>query len=220
MVGGTSLFADAVARLTDEVFATHPELDDHREQFPWLTGWLGDPSSPVWFVAENPSTTQINRINTVASTPEHQWAASRGDQLFRETLVELGLKIGTAESAGGWRCYITDVMKSQVFVKDWNGRKRYEQLRFAEAWAPVLRYELSAGDPQVLVVLGSNAERALNHLQRRELLPVLPRMCRVDHYSYVMHRPETRRRLGPGDPTRRIEWKQAVTAAARIENNQ
>jgi len=110
-------YADDVAARVNEVFADHPELRDHRQEHPWLVGWLGDVKAPVWLVAANPSATQVDRIHSAASTPEAQWAASRGDRLFRQALVEYGLKVGEPMSAGGWNCYITNVMKSEVFVK-------------------------------------------------------------------------------------------------------
>ena len=196
------------------VFAAHPELGDHRAVHPWLIGWLGDPHAPVWLVSENPSATQVDRIHSAVATPESQWAASRGDALLREALVEHGLKLGGELAAGGWRCYLTNVMKSEVFVKDWNGTRSQEQLRVAEAWAPVFGFELEVGNPKVLIALGGKAERALNHLCKKRLLPGLPPTIRIDHYSYVMHRPDNRRGLGPGHPVRQVEWKAALGAAA------
>lgn len=207
--------AEEMARQIAAVFESHPELADHRQAHPWLTGWLGDPAAKTWLVSENPSATQVDRIHSAAATPESQWAASRGDRLLREALVEHGLKTGTASGPGGWRCYLTNVMKSEVFVKDWNGTTAAQQLAVAEAWAPVLRHELEAGDPQVLVVLGQKAERALKHLERNRLIPWLPPIHRIHHYSYVMHRPDSRRGLGPGDPTRQREWRAALGEAAQ-----
>jgi len=114
-------FEQAMATRIGNVFAQHSELCDHRSLYPWLRGWLGDVTAGVWFVAENPSLTQIRRIHTTRSTFESQWAASAGDRMFRHALCELGLKTGDPFEPGGWRCYITDVMKSVVFVKDWQG---------------------------------------------------------------------------------------------------
>ena len=64
------------------VFESNPELYDHRAQFPWVLACLGDPFAPVWFVAENPSLTQVERA--LDSTPEDQWNVSIGDKLFRD----------------------------------------------------------------------------------------------------------------------------------------
>lgn len=64
------------------VFMDHPELDDHRSSYPWLLGALGDPTAPVWFMAENPSLTQVSLAGQ-ARTPEAQWSQSRGDSGWR-----------------------------------------------------------------------------------------------------------------------------------------
>jgi hypothetical protein len=109
-------YAGEIAARVDAVFASHPELRDHRREHPWVVGWLGDVSAPVWLVAENPSATQVDRIHFSTATPEAQWAASRGDRLLREARVEHGLKSGGLLEPGGWHCYITNVMKSEVFL--------------------------------------------------------------------------------------------------------
>jgi hypothetical protein len=206
--------ADEMARRIGAVFDAHPELEDHRRSHPWLVGWLGDPAAATWLISENPSATQIARIHSSFATPESQWAASRGDRLLREALVEHGLKTGSPFDQGGWRCYLTNVMKSKVFVKDWNGTPAAQQLRVAEVWAPVLRFELEVGHPMVVIVLGGKAERALRHLEKQCLVPKPPSMHRIDHYSYVMHRPDNRRGLGPGHPLRQQEWRAALGDAA------
>lgn len=158
----------------------------------------------------------MDRIHSSTATVEAQWAASRGDRLLREALVEHGLKSGGRLEPGGWHCYITNVMKSEVFVKDWNGTAKEQRLAVAEMWAPVLRFELEHGRPQRLVVLGGNAHTSLRHLERRRLIPQLPPFERLDHYSYVMMRPDRKRKLGPGDPFRQQEWKDALGAATRV----
>jgi len=50
------------ARETDGIFKLNPGLFDHRTQHPWLVGALGDPHAGIWFVAENPSLTQVERV--------------------------------------------------------------------------------------------------------------------------------------------------------------
>lgn len=208
-------YSDQMAARVDAVFAAHPELPDHRRDHPWLVGWLGEVKAPVWLVAENPSSSQVDRVHSSEATAEAQWAASRGDLLLREALVEQGLKSGEPLSAGGWHCYITDVMKSEVFVKDWNGTAKGQRLTVAEMWAPVLRFELEYGRPERLVVLGGNAYEALRHLEHQHLVPILPPIKRLHHYSYVMMRPDQKRKLGPGDPLRQAEWRESLGAAIR-----
>lgn len=45
-------------------------FEDYREAYPWVTGYLGDAFAPVWFVAENPSLAQVQRISEPSPRPE------------------------------------------------------------------------------------------------------------------------------------------------------
>ena len=104
------------------MFGAHPELRDHRQELPWLTGSLGDPFSPVWFVAEIPSLTRARAA--IGTSTNLQWSVSDGDRLLRETLTEHGFKTGNPMDEGGWRCYITDVIKSADVAKAWGNTDR------------------------------------------------------------------------------------------------
>jgi hypothetical protein len=192
-----------------DVFAGHPELHDHRQDLPWLTGSIGDPFSPVWFIAEIPSLTRAKR--GTGTSPNTQWGISTGDRLLRETLVECGLKTGDPMADGGWRCYLSDVIKSADVAKSWRQRVRKDKERVAEAWAPVMRYELEHGQPEFIVFLGDSARSLTTHLAARGFIPCLPPYDCVPHYSAVMSQP--RGRLGPGHPARVAEWKDAVGQA-------
>ncbi len=198
--------------LRAEVFVTHRELKDHRSEFPWLTGSLGDPFAPVWFVAENPSLTQVRKVP--GGSREQQWSVSPGDQLFRASLARHGFKEGGPLSVGGWQCYITDVIKSAEVVNVWRTEADEVQRRVAEAWAPVMRYELERGRPRFLVVLGEKAEVLLRHLERSQLIPLLPTSRRIYHYSYVGSYPDKRGRR-PGHPERVTEWDAEFERVAR-----
>lgn len=206
-------FCGQVARVFDD----HPELDDHRERYPWLMGALGDPAAPVWFLAENPSLTQVALAGQVR-TPEAQWSQSRGDKLFRDVLVKLGLKSGGASSDGGWSCYITDVVKSAAIAGAWAALPMSRKKQVAEMWAPVLDFELNAGNPAVIVCLGERADLLLDHLRRHRLVPGSPPAVRVDHYSYISMRPETsglrRKQMDPG---RVADWRESIRRA--IDNS-
>jgi hypothetical protein len=174
----------------------HLHLRDHRQHHPWVTGWLGDPFAHVWFVAENPSLTQVEVVELRAGVPtvEDQWSVSRGDQLFRGMLVRHGYKRGNWSSPGGWRCYVTDVIKSADYAGKWSGLSRSDRIRVAEAWAPVLRNELEVGRPKVIVSLGDAARRFLDHLEAAGLIPTLPARHTVWHYSYLGSRPDRAKR--------------------------
>ena len=169
-------------------------------------GCLGEPSASVWFVAEIPSLTQMERA--IDPTPEDQWNISPGDALFREQLVAHGFKFGSADSPGGWHCYITDVVKSVDQAKHWNKLPESTRKQIAEAWAPVLRWELELGQPTVVVSVGRNADHLLDHLLRRRLIPSLPRRMKVDHYSYIGSRPDAQSGLGPRHPARIAAWSE------------
>ncbi len=194
----------------EAVFASHPTLYDHRSQFPGVLACLGDPSAPVWFVAENPSRTQVERA--VSSSPEDQWNVSVGDKLFRQQLVSHGFKTGTADSPGGWRCYITDVVKSVDRVNAWSKLPESERRRVAELWAPVLAWELELGQPKIVVSVGASAGGLLDHLLHRRLIPALPLRKKVHHYAYIGSYPDSRTRLGRGHPDRVAAWSDQFAA--------
>jgi hypothetical protein len=202
-----------VARLSDAVYRSDPRIPDRRVDHPWVIGCLGDPFAPVWFVAEAPSLTQVRRGG--ARSREQQWDVSPGDKLLRQMLAKHGFKEGGALSPGGWRCYITDVIKSSYFVKDWNEVPREARIAVAEAWAPVLRYELEHGQPKLLVVLGkTKTQEPLEHLERRGLIPRLPRTKPIYHYSYIGSRPQGK--LGPMHPERIAAWDHEFAEIAKI----
>jgi hypothetical protein len=149
------------------VFRSHPEIPDHRANFPWITGFLGDPSAAICFVAENPSLGMARRGRVPVSgllTSEKQWAISPGDLLFREMLVKHGFKKGSPHSPGGWRCYITDLLKSAVRAEEWNRESREDRRRVAEVWARVFSWELVTVSPQLIVVMGRKVQDLLTHL--------------------------------------------------------
>jgi hypothetical protein len=156
-------------RQLEAVFRAHPELYDHRGQFPWVLACLGNPVAPAWFVAENPSLTQMERV--LDSTPEDQWNVSIGDKLFRQQLVAHGFKTGTPDSPGGWRCYITDVIKSVARVNAWNQQPEAQRAKIAEAWAPVLAWELELGRPKIVVSVGENRPKLASYSWYRNQNP-------------------------------------------------
>ncbi|MGH2591357.1 MAG: uracil-DNA glycosylase family protein [Actinomycetota bacterium] len=214
-------YAVELPRRLDAVFRANPELYDHRPRFPWVRGCLGEPCAPIWFVAENPSFTQAKRARkSRKSTREDQWNVSPGDKLFRRQLVTHGFKTGRAESPGGWRCYITDVIKGVVRVKEWNSLRETEREKVAEAWARVLAWELELGRPKLIVSVGDKADRLLDHLLRRRLIPPLPHRMKIYHYSYIGSRPDARTGLGPGHPDRIAAWSEqfAAVRAALVED--
>jgi Uracil DNA glycosylase superfamily len=210
-VGDIDAFYAGLDEKRAQVFAAHPELSDHRQEFPWLTGCIGDPFSPVWFIAENPSLTRVKLA--IGTSTNLQWSVSAGDHLLRETLTEHGFKTGEPMEEGGWRCYVTDVIKSADIVKDWQGTPQAHKERVTEAWAPVMRYELEHGRPDFIVFLGKRALKLTTHLRTRDLIPNLPRHKLIHHYTYVMDRPCGK--IPPADPQRVAAWKEEVGQIGR-----
>ena len=169
-----------------------------------MTGYLGDPFAPVWFLAESPSLSRVEAASKSPQTEEMQWTISPGDKLFRRMLVKHGFKSGGAFSAGGWCCYITDVIKSTYRVKDLRKTAERVRLEIAEAWAPVLRFEVETAEPKILVVLGQKTQMLLHHLVKKRLIPPLPETVTIHHYSYIGSRPQGK--LGPLHPERVAAW--------------
>ncbi len=75
------------------------ELYNWFDDYPWLTGFLGDPNAPIWFIGENPSLKGVKAVDRRSSdkTENLQWNSHDGDRLFREAITEAGLKSGNPE---------------------------------------------------------------------------------------------------------------------------
>jgi len=200
---------------TDRVFRSHPSLFDHRSEYPWLVGALGDPTAGIWFVAENPSLTQVERVQDPLGGPptiEAQWWASRGDKLLREMLVKHGFKKGTIDSPEGWNCYITNVIKEADYTKNWREKTQTARNQAAEIWAGLLDWELKNSRPKMIVVMGNQADLLLQHLVSIGKIR-LPKVERITHYSYIGQRAQGK--LGPMHPQRVDKYDQELE---RIQN--
>ena len=201
---------------TDKVYKAHPSLQDAREAHPWLNGALGDPFAGIWFSAENPSLTQVERVSNPdggAPTHEAQWWASRGDKLFREMLVKHSFKTGSIDSPGGWECYITNVIKEADYTKNWRDKSQQARNGAAESWASVLAWELKTSKPKLVVVMGGQTQKLLDHLQSTGRIR-LPQVERITHYAYIGQRPQGK--LGPMHPERIKAYDQEFTRIRKI----
>jgi hypothetical protein len=192
-------------------------LDDWLQKYPWLIGFLGDPDFPVWFIGENPSLSGIEALQERSrETSENlQWNWHDGDRLLREAIVEAGLKNGDPGSNEGWRCYITNAIKEPEIVSVRNTLKRdarYWQ-RQTERWLPILQMQIDGGKPKILVTLGGQAHAILIHMITLGLK--CPAVIKIDHYSYVMFRPEAGTHRGPRHPERIAKFKSSIAAIAR-----
>ena len=203
------------AALREQIAATfrrYPRLPDHRDEFPWVTSYLGDSHAPVWFLGEYPSMTQVERGTD--ATPQDQWAISKGDELFRQALFKHGFKEGSEMSPDGWRCYITNVVKSVHRAWKWNRADEESAYQIAEWWAGVLAWNLLPAAPRSSSSWGSEQE-LLQHVARAGSVEPLPRLMDVWSYAYVASRPDAARRLRPMHPLRLAEYDEQFAAVAR-----
>jgi hypothetical protein len=158
------------------------------EEFAWLYGALGQVPSKVMLVCENPSLLGVEKahfrtINGGQPTIEDQWAggpASNCIKRLRPALCEVGLKLTPPDRPGGWRCYITNVIKEADVVKDFISRNKEA---IAVQWADVLAWEIERVRPSVIFTVGNEATRLIHLLQDRRLIPKSPRPVKVMHYS-------------------------------------
>ena len=192
------------------------ELENWLNQYPWLVGYLGSLASPIWFIGENPSLAGVESIarRSLIESENLQWNSHEGDRLFREALTEAGLKRGAPERDEGWRCYITNAIKEPERVATRNELKRNARYwqRQAERWWPVLQAQIDSGRPKVFVALGAQTHKILRYMIHAGLK--CPPIVKIDHYSYVMFRPEARTKRGPRHPDRIAEFKASVRAIA------
>ncbi len=152
----------------DIVFRSHSSLFDHRREYPWLTGALGNPNSAIWFIAENPSLTQIERVQNPdggAPTPEAQWWASRGDKLFRQMLVDHGFKKRSIDSPGDWNCYITNVVKETDYASRWREKTQEARNQAAEILVKCIGLGISEFQTKICGHSCGPAEILLDHLK-------------------------------------------------------
>ena len=200
-----------LARETDRVFNAHPNLYDHRQQHPWAIGAHGDPTAGIWFVAENPSMTQVERVRDPDGGPptiEAQWWSSRGDKLLREMLVKYGFKLGSIESHGGWNCYITNVIKEADYTKNWREKPQSARNQAADIRANLLNWEVRNSKPRLVVIMGQQTDKLLRHLVSKELIK-LPRTTNITHYAYIGQRAQGH--LGPMHPQRIEAYSKEVS---------
>lgn len=207
-------YYNELRRRVANVLGNRPEAINHIHTYPWLIGALGDPFSGVWFVAENPSLSMVERATNPGGGPataEAQWFASKGDRLFRDALVAYGFKSGDWDSLGGWHCYITDVIKEVDYTKDWRAKSQKKRYEVAAAWADVLQWELQTSKPVLVVSMGQQVARLMQYLQKQHQLR-LPPMMTISHYSYIAFRP--RGNQGPMHPQRVREYNREMAEVA------
>lgn len=187
-------------------------LDDWLSDYPWLIGALGDPNASFWFLGENPSMRGVLQVHERARVHDAnlQWNSHAGDWLFRQAIVDAGLKEGPPETNTGWRCFITNVIKAPEVVGARNGKKQRSEYwrEQARIWMPVLQAQLDGGSPKVVICLGKEVKKILTHMISLGLK--CPPIETIHHYSYIMLRPESKTKRGPRHPDRIHEFKVSI----------
>ena len=188
-------------------------LPDYLKRFPWLTGYIGDINSKIWFVGENPSLRGVENVDKKNPIKDVnlQKNSHVGDWLFRDALTECGLKTGAPRKNEGWNCYITNAIKLPEIVVSRNKEKNKNKDYLTEQinqWMPLLQLQINLGKPKVLVAMGKTVLNILEKMKRLGLNA--PELDIIPHYSYIMFRPDQKRKLGPRDPIRIKEFKEEV----------
>ena len=210
---------EIVIQAQKDVINAH-DLWDWFDEYPWLTGSIGDIHAPVWFLAENPSLSRLEeKAEKGASNENDQWNASAGDRLLRKAITEAGLKTGDPKKNEGWHCYISNVDKQPDIAGKRNAKKKelgkapYLKQQ-AGIWYPVLQKQIDLGSPRIIVALGGDADYILRHMRRLGLRA--PKSEKIHHYTFIMNRPETTgKKRVQRHPERIKEYKEHIADIAR-----
>ncbi len=149
--------------LRHRILTTMGGQQQEYQQYDWLYGALGDPGSDVMFVCENPSRAGVESADTHFGhlDIDAQWRGWRPEKRFRPALCATGLKCGGPGEVGGWRCYITNVIKSMYVVGDFNALSWAEKARLARRW------EVCRVKPKVVFCVGWKSWRMVRLLQEK-----------------------------------------------------
>lgn len=179
---------DRINEKLEEIQAPHrtAQINDYA----WLYGALGEVPSEVMFICENPSAAgvaraQVDTVDGNAPDIEAQWWGGRKNpaaKRFRVALHRLGLKVSPPAAKGGWRCYITNVIKEMNVVGDHRKLQTADYRQMARTWAPILQWEIDQVRPVHVFTLGQRAHDRVSSL-RREQMVQMPQPKLVNHYS-------------------------------------
>lgn len=182
-----------------------PDWEEQIGEYPWLYGALGEPGADVMFVCENPSLSGLRAVreSPLGGPPDFdtQWTgnpANPRDKRFRKVLCELGLKDGGIWERGGWRCYITNVIKQAAFVGDWKKTSRHEKRRTAGDWSGILQMEIDAVRPDTVFCVGGSAHSLVRWLQNHAGLHIPAPIHGIWHYSAPRGDEEVEREMRDG----------------------
>ena len=169
---------DKINRRLDKLKTPHRDMQIN--EYPWLYGALGQVPSDVMFICENPSLAGVAKahVDTIDGRDpdiEAQWwdgPNSSCRKRFRPVLCQMGLKTSPPDAPGGWKCYITNVVKeANVAGADQGKKTPQERRKQARDWADILRWEWDQVRPQHVFCVGGASFEAVKRLQREGLLP-------------------------------------------------
>ncbi len=160
------------------------------EKYTWLYGALGKVPSDTMFICENPSFKGIENANikTVDGRKpdiEAQWWGGEKNpaaKRFRKALYETQLKITSPKEKGGWKCYITNVIKQANIVKNQNALLQCTKEQQARNWAKILQWEITQVKPKHIFCVGGKTERAIKLLQKENRIQKFV-INKLMHYS-------------------------------------
>ena len=166
-----------------------PHWEEQIEKHPWLYGALGDPEAGVMFICENPSLKGVREARSPLGGPcdfDTQWTGDRAysrDKRFRAVLCDLGLKEGGIWERGGWKCYITNVIKQMAIVADFKKISLEDRRRAAIRWSKILQWELDNVRPTRIFCVGKKAHDLVTWLRANDRLHTNAPCRRIWHYS-------------------------------------
>jgi uracil-DNA glycosylase len=97
-------------------------------------------------------------------------------------LCALGLKDSPPAAKGGWRCYITNVIKEANLARTQAATKHRRRIEQARQWADILRWEVDAVRPTHVFAVGGRAHEVVLDLQAQSRLPKFA-VHRICHFS-------------------------------------
>ena len=137
------------------------------------------------FICENPSLSGIDKAKERAeklgeeNAIEAQWWGGKAGTVFRPALCELGLKTNPPNARGGWKCYITNVIKQADYANVHGDLTNAQRREKAKEWADILQWEIENVHPQKVICMGGSAFELVkylsegNFIQKREINQVI-----------------------------------------------
>ena len=109
-----------------------------------------------------------------------------------------------------------NVIKEADYTKNLQSKSPEERFRSAEIWAGVLNWELKTTKPKLVVIMGRQTEKLINHLASHGFVR-LPKVQEIASYAYIGQRAEGK--LGPMHPIRVQAYDREFAAIREMYNS-